>query len=421
MKTEKTEILPVEYRNNSTEVARFANAFVESVHKLDLAEKKLLAFITHKMQKKGQKEISITSKEMLDWSGLGLNNYSSAKEKLDGLMRKGSIEYENMVPDNKGNMKREWVKIQFLQDIKYREHEGAVLTLSDKMANFIFDVNERYTEVFLVCICNFSSKYSLRLYELCKQYLKAQNRVFAVNDLALLLNTPDTYKRPALMMERAINPSVKDINSYSDILVEVKKSSSSTPGKSFVRMKIKENPNFNPKIRTDDTPKLPGIDTHEKEKNDFEITLRKAGMKGPIGDVIKNAGGLDAAEWYWKNILSKDIERQKPKFPNGYIRKQYKDESRRAYELHIDQKKRNFQSGPTIDVTPISIKAENHDAWKIFKSLTAEEKIKAIKDNLHKASNDFVRDYVTENYLDKKTIESIKEENYKTWIEQLLS
>ncbi len=404
--------------------ARFANAFIEAVHKLDLPEKKLLAYITFKMQSRGQRKIEITPSEMLEWSGLGSHNYTYAKEKLMRLQEKGVLAFETKIEDASGAIRKKLDTYSFLEHIGYVERGGATLTLTSFMSDFIFDVQKNYTEVYLACICKFTSKYSLRMYELCKQYLRIGRRSFPTSELVILLNTPKRYARPYDLLKKALNPAIKDVNEHSDIIVKVEKvKSSRTIGKSVIWFDIKPNTSFKPLIKSDSQPTLPGIDIGDKERNDFEILMRKAGVKGDIKDIISNSSGLEAAVWYWRNILSKDVERQNPKFPNGFIRKQFKNEAKRAYELHRDQlmRKRGAVIDVAAEVIGSSRRALHQGGWKRFKAAAPEERLKMVRDNLEHSPDEFHKSFVEENFLSVESIGIIVEDRYATWIEPLFN
>ncbi len=395
--------------------ARFANAFIESIHKLDLPEKKLLAHITQKMQKGGQKVIEITPGEMLEWSGLGGTNYTFAKEKLLHLQEKGVIVFEEVIENEKGQRRKTYEAYSFLEHVKYVERGSATLTLTDFMSKFILDVKERYTEVYLSCVCKFSSKYSLRFYELCKRYQFKGGWTFEVGEMATLLNAPKDYSKPSYLIAYALKPAIKDINAHSDILVDISTANRTRKaGKTSMKATVRENPAFKPMVKSHIQPKLPNIDTGEAEENRLELELRMAGLKGDVKKIIRQAGGYEAVAWYWKKMLSKD-NYSAVRNRNAYIKKFLIENAGKSFALHKDDEKRNITA---INVEAVQIKSNPQAEAELKSFLSAKDWRKRLERLSANAPDDFFRDYVIENFVRGKDVPDA--DRFSRWVKPLI-
>jgi len=413
----------ISLRNLPPERARFANAFIEAVHKMDLPEKKLLAHITRKMQQHGQTVVKISPAEMLEWSGAGGHNYSYAKEKLLHLQEKGILVFEELIYTESNSPRKKFKSFSFLQEIEYTEREGAEIKLTDALSNFIIGVKEKYTEVYLSCVCKFSSKYSLRLYELCKQYLNIGKRSFVVTELVNLLDAPASYTKPAYLINKALTPGMNDINTHSDIIVKIsKKHLTKTKGKSFVEFTISPNPGFKPYLKSEEQPALPGIDTGDAEKNKLELDLRLKGVKGDVAKLIKSAGGHEAVHWYWKNILSKD-DISKIRMKDKYLRESIIQNAAASYNLYLKGKTVRADTG-FIDAETIAkernyISQDTMERHDVFISLSPSEKKKIVEEALMNADQAIVDEIHQETIREiVKTgeINSISLDRFNTWL-----
>lgn len=69
-------------------------------------------------------------------------------------------------------------------------------------------------------VTNLKSSYSIRIYELLKQFERLKVRTFTLEDLRLKLGATDVYPQYGNFKQRILNPSKKEINKKSDIQID---------------------------------------------------------------------------------------------------------------------------------------------------------------------------------------------------------
>ena len=87
---------------------------------------------------------------------------------------------------------------------------------------YIANLKARYTKYELVNIGAFTSTHTIRLYELCSQYKTVGTREIKLEDLKDWLQVSDKYDRYNNFNQRVLEPSITEINTKSDLLVDVK-------------------------------------------------------------------------------------------------------------------------------------------------------------------------------------------------------
>ena len=87
------------------------------------------------------------------------------------------------------------------------------------MTPFFLNLKDSYTSYLLHHVSQFKHIYSIRIYELCRQYYpRIGSRKIEIDRLKLLLSIPEKkYRNYANFKKYVIEPSVAEINQYSDI------------------------------------------------------------------------------------------------------------------------------------------------------------------------------------------------------------
>ena len=94
------------------------------------------------------------------------------------------------VPTKKG-----WIVFNWFADIEYISGESKfVVTISEKLKPYLLELKARFVKYNLKYILPLSSNYSIRLYQLFKEYEKLTKRTFTVDELQELLQVPKSYK-----------------------------------------------------------------------------------------------------------------------------------------------------------------------------------------------------------------------------------
>lgn len=176
-------------------------------------------------------EFTITAKEYSTMFHTPLNHtYGQIKSASEDLFQK---EIKIFLPDDaseedpnnskkKKSSKKKYLTTRWLSDVTYDENGGKViLNFAPKVIPFISDLKDNFTSYDVMSISYFKSTYSIRLYELCKQYLRIGERVIDVDVLRNLLELEDQYSDFRDFNKRVLKIAATEINKFADIEVEI--------------------------------------------------------------------------------------------------------------------------------------------------------------------------------------------------------
>lgn len=139
-------------------------------------------------------------------------NYKMVRENLKSLRDKSvmmtkpdgtetSVSWLNKFWSNKG---KGWAKIRFDEDI----------------APYLFELLENTTRYQLLNVLPMKSKYSVRLYELCRSWAGLKSHTYKLEDLKKLLDIPEhEFNRFPDFRRRVLETAQREINEYTDLNV----------------------------------------------------------------------------------------------------------------------------------------------------------------------------------------------------------
>ena len=109
---------------------------------------------------------------------------------------------------------------------KYKQGEGVIIIRFDKsLKPYLLQLKSHFTRYALDTVVRFKSQYSIRLYELLKEFEYLGHggsffRIIEIDDLKGFLGVKENeYGKMHDMKKRLIEPAIKEISSYSDIAV----------------------------------------------------------------------------------------------------------------------------------------------------------------------------------------------------------
>ncbi len=141
---------------------------------------------------------------------------------------------------------RSLLQISWLSSAEYFEGQGYVeLSFDPKLKPYLLQIKKYFTQYRLKDVIRLKSFYSVRLYELLKQYEKIGQRAVDLEELRHVLGIrPNEYKLYGHMKNRVIRPAQKELNSKTDIRFEFKeqKTGRKVTGLTFVIYRKKEEP-----------------------------------------------------------------------------------------------------------------------------------------------------------------------------------
>ena len=121
------------------------------------------------------------------------------------------------IPKDDGTMK----VCGFIQSFEYHNGNASLsIKFSNDILPYISSIRDSFISYRFKQIAQFKSSYSVRLYELLIQRLDISNiRTLELHDLRHLFQLGKSYQSYSNIKLKVITPSIKDINTYSDINV----------------------------------------------------------------------------------------------------------------------------------------------------------------------------------------------------------
>ncbi|HFJ9287482.1 TPA: replication initiation protein [Bacillus toyonensis] len=193
-----------------------ANSLVEASYRLTTMEQKVILALASKINvNDGElKTYTLSIKEFCNLLGItGNNQYTRLRQTTLGLMRKA---FQIRIAE------KEVVQVSWLSYVKYREQEGMLdIQFAPFLKEYLIELKKSFTSYTLSNVVRLKHAYSIRLYELLKQYEKIGERTFQFEDLLDKLGLAGTsYKTYGNLKSRVLNPAKKELNSETDIQID---------------------------------------------------------------------------------------------------------------------------------------------------------------------------------------------------------
>lgn len=137
-------------------------------------------------------------------------------------------DYKNLQRAARSLMKRlfeienddEWVMMPWFSYMAYKKREGVLECHFDpKLKPYLLHLKDNFTAYTLKSVLPMRSSYSIRIYELLKQYETIGSRVFNLDELLKILQVPKSYHIWRAFSRRVLEPAKKEINQHSDITI----------------------------------------------------------------------------------------------------------------------------------------------------------------------------------------------------------
>ena len=197
-----------------------ANSFIEKGRDtFSLTQQKAILLALSKINPSTDNKDYIGIKEVSIREILGKNT----KDKIAGseyLQVKDSLEdLPNHGIQMKSNTANKWKSTGFISSAEKLEGSDVIEIKFDSSAYQYLIGLKQYTEYLLSHVYQFENRYSLKIYEICKQYLSFGKREIEYSYLRELLTIEKytTYDSFANFRNKILNKVIKDINEYSDM------------------------------------------------------------------------------------------------------------------------------------------------------------------------------------------------------------
>lgn len=194
------------------------NQLVNAHYRLTAGEQKLVLTLCSKISTDEItfKEYELDAKEFFEVLGLkSMENYTNLQNICKKLVSR-------VLKLDTGNG---FKVFPWMHHVEYKAKEGKVLLqFHEYLAPYLLYVkNNIYTKYKLGVVLNFKSEYSIRIYELMKQYFpQKKERVIAIEDLRSMLGIEKKeYPLYGDLKRYIIKQAQKEINEKSDLEIEI--------------------------------------------------------------------------------------------------------------------------------------------------------------------------------------------------------
>jgi plasmid replication initiation protein len=192
-----------------------SNALVEANYKLGVVEQKIILMLASRIQPNDTefKTYTLSVNEFVKMLGLSTKSkYREVRDVTIGLMKKAfEIRIKNKV-----------IQVSWLSYVAYNENEGTVdLRFDPFLKPYLLQLKSHFTSYRLDNIVKLKSAYSIRLYELLKQYERIKERIFTVDELRTMLDINDIYPIYGNFKQRVLSVAKKELKDKTDIYFEI--------------------------------------------------------------------------------------------------------------------------------------------------------------------------------------------------------
>ncbi len=189
------------------------NNMIQGRYKLTTAEAKFVLMIIAQIEMKDEdlKDYKITVKEIEEKIGIGEKNHKKIYELCKGLMKKEltlKTSYE------------EWTIFSWFSSVNYKK---GIITchIAPELKPHLLKLKEKFTQYSLQNILNLKSIYSIRIYELAKQYEKVGYRILEVEEMQKMFDVPKSFLRYSQFNQKVLQVAKKEINEKTDLSIEL--------------------------------------------------------------------------------------------------------------------------------------------------------------------------------------------------------
>jgi len=130
--------------------------------------------------------------------------------------------------------------------IRYVNNEVKFLVrFEESLKPYLLELKERFASYNLKYILPLSSTYSIRIYQLLKEYTKLKKKYFIVNDLQDILQVPKSYKNYAKFKQGILKVAERELKEHCDIYFTIEEEKT---GRKVTRLIFSINKNISRKI-----------------------------------------------------------------------------------------------------------------------------------------------------------------------------
>jgi len=202
-----------------------SNHLVEARYKLDVSEQRLILYMASIIHN-DDKDFKLYKIKTSDFKELFQIKHKGALEYFDKLTNRLMSKHLRIFSDKNSSL----IKIGWISFCSYDQNEGVInIRFDPKLKEFLLGLKEFYTSYKIVNVIKLKSTYSIRMYELLKQYEKIKHRDFTLNELRDILQVNEKYKRWDNFKNKVLNVAQSELKKHTDISYEFMPLGSSKP------------------------------------------------------------------------------------------------------------------------------------------------------------------------------------------------
>lgn len=196
-----------------------SNSLMSSIFDLSLQEQRivlLLISLVNPRQDKDFRSYEMPVEMFVKVIGVEGKAYHKELDLITDKLMKRSLRIDD--PDGG------WLKINWLSACQYKKGEGiVVLEISEHLKPYLIGLKSHYTQYRLANILPLRSGYSIRLYELLKQYETVGERYLGVSEMRQMMEIKETeYKNYNDFKKKVILKAQKELLEKTDIAFDFK-------------------------------------------------------------------------------------------------------------------------------------------------------------------------------------------------------
>lgn len=205
-----------------------ANDLVEASYRLTLNEQRLILLsIAHLDSRRPPPQglMTIKASDYAEQYGLDLKHaYEAMEEAAEAL-------YERDIKRIQGGLRE---RIRWVYHVRYHKGEGMVtLGFSPYVLPYLTQLHRQFTSYNLKQISNLRSVYSIRLYEMLKQYQSTGYFIISIQDFRDRLELGNKYERYTNLKARVIQPAVDELSIKANLEIQWR---TEREGRKFTRL-----------------------------------------------------------------------------------------------------------------------------------------------------------------------------------------
>lgn len=191
------------------------NDLIEAKYKLNLVEQKIILYTVSQLDRDENnfKLVKVKISDIAELIGNEIHRYTEFKKIANDLMDK------KVVLSSRPNLDMRW-----LASSEYIGEGIIELEFSEKLIPYLLQLKQRFTRYELKNILSMKSSYSVRIYELMKQYENIGKREFELTEFKRCLGLKeDEYSRIYDFERFVLKVAKEEINRDTDLIIDYEK------------------------------------------------------------------------------------------------------------------------------------------------------------------------------------------------------